>query len=261
MCTMPLAVTATMSVFNTALSHLLNENAVFPIMIATLQIGYRNTAHSTSRVVPRTCEKHADSLMSSSYTISNIHAHRAPGVHLHFTSSSSTPPPPPTVDALNVLFLLHCLRVLPTSILHRGTTGPFSLVIPPTTYCPGSAVEGEVLLKFLDVQENKIDEVVVELRGTLRLRVLTGHNANGQRIYSTSKHHLVSLRTTLWKRGSAYPPPDSHVLHLSFRFTLPSSDTKILPSVSWADSGGHGGAANEPLVPKVHAGRRAVFAL
>ena len=51
-------------------------------------------------------------------------------------------------------------------------TGPFSLVIPPTTYCPGSDVEGEVLLEFPQVQDEQIDEVVVELRGKIKVYVL-----------------------------------------------------------------------------------------
>ena len=51
-------------------------------------------------------------------------------------------------------------------------TGPFSLVVPPTTYCPGSDVEGEVLLEFPQVQDEQIDEVVVELRGKIKVYVL-----------------------------------------------------------------------------------------
>ena len=51
-------------------------------------------------------------------------------------------------------------------------TGPFSLVIPPTAYCAGSDVEGEVLLQFPQVQDEQIDEVVVELRGKIKVYVL-----------------------------------------------------------------------------------------
>ena len=55
------------------------------------------------------------------------------------------------------------------AILLPRVTGPFSLEIPPTTYCPGSDVEGEVLLEFPKVQEEQIDEVVVALRGLLEV--------------------------------------------------------------------------------------------
>ena len=50
-----------------------------------------------------------------------------------------------------------------------GQTGAFSLVIPATTYCAGSDVEGEVLLEFPQVQDEMIDEVTVELRGKLKV--------------------------------------------------------------------------------------------
>ena len=50
-----------------------------------------------------------------------------------------------------------------------GQTGAFSLVIPATTYCAGSDVEGEVLLEFSQVQDEMIDEVTVELRGKLKV--------------------------------------------------------------------------------------------
>ncbi|KAI1791031.1 hypothetical protein LXA43DRAFT_1061632 [Ganoderma leucocontextum] len=109
-----------------------------------------------------------------------------------------------------------------------GQTGAFSLVIPPTTYCAGSDVEGEVVLDFPKAQHEHIDEVIVELRGTMKVSALHP----GQRIASTERRDLVSLKQSLWKRGSAYPPPDSHVLRLPFRFRLPSGP-EILPSVSW----------------------------
>lgn len=51
-------------------------------------------------------------------------------------------------------------------------TPPFSLVIPPTTYCPGSDVEGEVLLEFPQIQDERIKEVVVEFRGRLKVCVV-----------------------------------------------------------------------------------------
>ncbi|PIL37737.1 hypothetical protein GSI_01431 [Ganoderma sinense ZZ0214-1] len=115
------------------------------------------------------------------------------------------------------------------SILSQARiAGPFSLVIPPTTYCPGSDVEGEVLLTFPKVQEEKIDEVVVALLGNLKASVVVSHG--NQRRSISERQELVSLRTSLWKRGSAYPPPGSHVLRLPFRFRLPS-DPKLLPSI------------------------------
>ncbi|KAI1782552.1 hypothetical protein LXA43DRAFT_1142960 [Ganoderma leucocontextum] len=114
------------------------------------------------------------------------------------------------------------IYVAPTSPLSH--IRPFSLVIPPTTYCAGSDVEGEVALDFKQLQHDHVDEVIVTLRGTLKVSM--GGDAQ--------THELVSLKQSLWERGSAYPPPDSHVLHLPFRFCLPS-EPKILPSVCWRD--------------------------
>lgn len=60
----------------------------------------------------------------------------------------------------------------PSNLLPR-LIHPFSLVIPPTTYCPGSDVEGEVLLKFPQMHEEQIDKVVVEFGGRMRVYVLS----------------------------------------------------------------------------------------
>ena len=61
--------------------------------------------------------------------------------------------------------------VASSSCLPR-VTPPFSLVIPPTTYCPGSDVEGDVLLEFPQMQDEQIDEVVLEFRGRLKVYVV-----------------------------------------------------------------------------------------
>ncbi|KAI1791025.1 hypothetical protein LXA43DRAFT_448948 [Ganoderma leucocontextum] len=116
-------------------------------------------------------------------------------------------------------------NMAPTSPLSH--IGPFSLVIPPTTYCAGSDVAGEVVLDFKKLQHDHVDEVIVTLRGTLNVSM----SSNGG---DPQTHELVSLTQSLWKRGAAYPPPDSHVLHLPFRFCLPSGP-EILPSVCWRE--------------------------
>ncbi|PIL37730.1 hypothetical protein GSI_01424 [Ganoderma sinense ZZ0214-1] len=106
---------------------------------------------------------------------------------------------------------------------------PFSLVIPPTTYCPGSDVHGEVLLEFPKIQDEQIDEVVVELRGTLKMAT----SDSSDRV-SPQPQALLGVKTSVWKRGSTYPPSDSHILRVPFRFHLPS-DPRILPSVHWTE--------------------------
>ncbi len=66
----------------------------------------------------------------------------------------------------------YCMSFNPASSTSSpGQTCTFSLVIPPTTYCPGSDVEGEVLLQFPQVQDEQIDQVTVELRGKMKVYV------------------------------------------------------------------------------------------
>ncbi|KAM5537692.1 hypothetical protein V8D89_008641 [Ganoderma adspersum] len=94
------------------------------------------------------------------------------------------------------------------------------------------APRGEVMLEFGQMQEEQVDEVVLEFRG--RLKVFTENTA--QRT-STVSRELIHLRKSIWKRGSTYYPPDSHILRIPFRFHLPSGP-HTLPSVirnEWHD--------------------------
>ena len=74
------------------------------------------------------------------------------------------------------------------------------------------------------------DPVLTSPRVTIIITSSALHTA--QRVTSTNSRELIHLTQSIWTRGSAYPPPDSHILRIPFRFHLPL-DPKILPSVSW----------------------------
>ena len=64
---------------------------------------------------------------------------------------------------------------LTTSMLSRFTsTSAFSVYIPPAIYPAGATIEGEVELRFRDLQEENIEEVQLRLRGTSRTYVSCG---------------------------------------------------------------------------------------
>ncbi|RPD55390.1 hypothetical protein L227DRAFT_510130 [Lentinus tigrinus ALCF2SS1-6] len=105
------------------------------------------------------------------------------------------------------------------------------VVLPRTTYCSGSSVEGEVRLNFRHLQENRFERVQVTLRG----RALVCEDED-----STERETvpLAELSRVLWTYGSQYPPPDSDILRLFFSFQLPDD---IPPS--FLDSGSGGASA------------------
>ena len=84
----------------------------------------------------------------------------------------------------------------PSNLLPR-LIHPFSLVIPPTIYCPGSDVEGEVLLKFPQMHDEQIEEVVVEFGG--RMKVSVSHRSCSDRVPYSSP---LGLRKTLLSGNS-----------------------------------------------------------
>jgi hypothetical protein len=101
----------------------------------------------------------------------------------------------------------------------------------------GETLEGEVLLYFPKLVEDNVQEVHVKLRGSIvtyaslhsneiwlmsQYRKITREHGNTSTRY-TQRIDLVRENVSLWRKGSAYPPPDSHILKLPFRFVLPNS--------------------------------------
>ncbi|TFK87658.1 hypothetical protein K466DRAFT_103212 [Polyporus arcularius HHB13444] len=87
------------------------------------------------------------------------------------------------------------------------------VVLPPVTYSTGSYVEGEVHLNFRNLQQDKFENIWVTLKGRVQAYV-----DEEERKSIT----LVDFGRVLWTHGAEYPPPDSDVLRLFFRFRLPN---------------------------------------
>ncbi|KAI0697064.1 hypothetical protein C8T65DRAFT_28134 [Cerioporus squamosus] len=90
------------------------------------------------------------------------------------------------------------------------------VILPPTTYCSGSYVEGEVHLNFRNLQHDKYEKIWVTLKGRAQAYVDEEERKSIP---------LVDLSRLLWTHGAEYPPPDTDVLRLFFRFRLPDDIT------------------------------------
>ncbi|RPD67560.1 hypothetical protein L226DRAFT_529885 [Lentinus tigrinus ALCF2SS1-7] len=106
-----------------------------------------------------------------------------------------------------------------------------TLSIPPTIFCAGSDVEGEVLLDFRQLQQENIQQVYVKLRGSVQTMV--------QRDKKTKRETIPLIHSSLdlWTQGSAYPPPGTDILRLPFRFRLPENLPPSFHYHTWAKSG------------------------
>ncbi|KAI0691290.1 hypothetical protein C8T65DRAFT_670569 [Cerioporus squamosus] len=109
-----------------------------------------------------------------------------------------------------------------------SSTQALNLSIPPTIYCAGSNVEGEVLVDFRRVQEEGIQQVHVKLRGSVHTMISADKSSARETI------PLIYTSLDLWTQGSAYPPPGTDILHLPFRFRLPDN---IPPSFHYSGRG------------------------
>ncbi|RPD67562.1 hypothetical protein L226DRAFT_529889 [Lentinus tigrinus ALCF2SS1-7] len=92
-----------------------------------------------------------------------------------------------------------------------------TLSVPPTIFCTGGDVYGEVLLDFRQVQQENIQQVHVKLRGFMQTMI------NRQSSTQRETIPLIHSSLDLWTQGSAYPPPGTDILHLPFRFRLPDT--------------------------------------
>ncbi|KAK7057660.1 hypothetical protein R3P38DRAFT_1182900 [Favolaschia claudopus] len=106
----------------------------------------------------------------------------------------------------------------------RGTSsftdGPVTLHLPDITRVAGETISGQVDVNVAQAQEDNMEDVTVKFKGNIHCRITTG---SGQ----TTTHHderiiLYNDKRTLWQRGSAFPPPGSHILSCPFHFTLPA---------------------------------------
>ncbi|KAH9854833.1 hypothetical protein C2E23DRAFT_815827 [Lenzites betulinus] len=87
--------------------------------------------------------------------------------------------------------------------------------LKPTLFVPGCLVEGEVELNFRALQDAKIEEVHVKLRGIAKTAITYD---------KTTLIEIISLArddASLWSRGGAYPLPGEDSLRIPFRLQLP----------------------------------------
>ncbi|TFK85458.1 hypothetical protein K466DRAFT_601153 [Polyporus arcularius HHB13444] len=101
-------------------------------------------------------------------------------------------------------------------MLSRFTSSSaLTVYIPPAIYVAGSTIEGEVEMRFPDLQDENIEEVQLRLRGTSRTVITRDKTTLIETI------PLVRDDLSIWSRGGAYPLPGSNTLRVPFSFTLP----------------------------------------
>ncbi|EKM51572.1 uncharacterized protein PHACADRAFT_150064 [Phanerochaete carnosa HHB-10118-sp] len=95
-----------------------------------------------------------------------------------------------------------------------------NLVFNSRLHVAGEFVEGAVDLYFPKLVEDDIEEVHIKLRGAIMTLV---HNHFWTSDTNYYQHvDICRANISLWKKGSTvYPQPNTHVLRLPFRFTLP----------------------------------------
>ncbi|KAI0737846.1 hypothetical protein C8Q80DRAFT_1114565 [Daedaleopsis nitida] len=103
-------------------------------------------------------------------------------------------------------------------MLSRFTSSSaLTIHIPPAIYVAGSTIEGEVEVDFRALQEEKIEEVRIRLRGAAK----TWIHHDRTHLFETIR--LARGNVSLWSRSAgAYPSPGSDVLRVPFAFTLPA---------------------------------------
>ncbi|KAJ3558004.1 hypothetical protein NM688_g1165 [Phlebia brevispora] len=101
-----------------------------------------------------------------------------------------------------------------------------TLGLTPGIRVTGEDVQGEVSLNFVRLRSTPIEEVHVKLRGSVFTQITRQQGDSTL----TRRQRIELLRSTVsvWKRGSAYPPPGTDILRIPFRFNLIPSQT--LPS-------------------------------
>ncbi|KAI0684386.1 hypothetical protein C8Q76DRAFT_788686 [Earliella scabrosa] len=108
-----------------------------------------------------------------------------------------------------------------------------TVYIPPAVYSAGSTIAGEVEVDFRQLQEEKIEEVHVRIRGSAKTWV------HRDRSNYVEEIKLVCDELQLWQRGGTlYPPAGEDVLRLPFAFALPkqlppSFDLRTVDKTAW----------------------------
>ncbi|KAI0800098.1 hypothetical protein C8Q74DRAFT_1214134 [Fomes fomentarius] len=95
------------------------------------------------------------------------------------------------------------------------SSSAITVYVPPAVYSAGSIVSGEVHIDFRQLQEEKIEEVSVRLRGTSKTWI------HRDKVNTWEFITLVNESTSVWQRGAEYPAAGEDVLRIPFALTLP----------------------------------------
>ncbi|KAJ7503134.1 hypothetical protein B0H11DRAFT_619688 [Mycena galericulata] len=97
-------------------------------------------------------------------------------------------------------------------------------------------IAGETFVGYVDLnvalaQEEHIEQLRIKLRGSLTTTITTQNGQN--RVTHREVVPLVRLDQSLWKQGSSFPEPGSHIVSCPFQFKLPEN---LPPSFHCAQS-------------------------
>ncbi|KAJ7772019.1 hypothetical protein DFH07DRAFT_803422 [Mycena maculata] len=102
-----------------------------------------------------------------------------------------------------------------------STAAAIALRFPDLVRVAGETLCGRVDLHVALAQEDHIEQLRVKLRGSITTKITT---QNGQTTYThVQTIPLVHWSQILWKQGTAFPEPGSHVLSCPFQFQLPAN--------------------------------------
>ncbi|KZS88967.1 hypothetical protein SISNIDRAFT_489624 [Sistotremastrum niveocremeum HHB9708] len=107
-----------------------------------------------------------------------------------------------------------------------------SLLYTPSLTHPGSKIDGIVCVDLGVVGQKNVEEVVVELIGVVKTRVMVSTGETVMTFYG--KNEFLSQSLSIW-RSSDHPSPSNEVVQYPFSFTIPS-DHSLPPSHAFQSS-------------------------
>ncbi|KZT37566.1 hypothetical protein SISSUDRAFT_1048300 [Sistotremastrum suecicum HHB10207 ss-3] len=107
-----------------------------------------------------------------------------------------------------------------------------SLIYTPSLTHPGSKIDGIVCVDLGVVSQKNVEEVVVELIGVVKTRVMVSTGETVMTFYG--KNEFLSQSLSIY-RSSDNVPPSSEVVQYPFSFTIPS-DHSLPPSHAFQSS-------------------------
>ncbi|KAJ7125252.1 hypothetical protein C8R44DRAFT_782710 [Mycena epipterygia] len=97
---------------------------------------------------------------------------------------------------------------------------PITLHFQNVVRVAGETIEGHVDLNVVRAREEHIEQLRVELKGSI-LTEIAESNGQGSTVHKQTIL-LIHSNLSLWKQGAAFPEPGSHIIACPFRFQLPA---------------------------------------